>query len=164
MRIARFAAAAAFAALPALVQAQSANVAANATVVAALTVTGSAPLAFGNVFQNVNKTVAAIDATSGRFAITGFGTSQVQLTFTLPTNLLNGATTLPIDSWDVRTNGSSATAGSTALSVTSGTGVNTNLVAGNLFVFVGGRVLPSVTQAAGTYTGSVVLAAAYTGL
>ena len=56
------------------------------------------------------------------------------------------------------------TAGATALTVTSGVPVNGNLTAGNLFLFVGGRVLPAVAQTAGSYTGNIVLAAAYTGL
>ncbi len=165
MRIARLATFAATIAFPALVQAQTtANVAATASVVTPLVVTGTAPLAFGNVFQGVNKTVTAIDATSGRFGITGFGTSQVALTFTLPTDLTSGANNLPIDSWDVRSNGTNATAGSTAFAVTSGSPALRNLVANNLFLFVGGRVVPGATQAAGSYSGSIVLAAAYTGL
>jgi hypothetical protein len=146
-------------------QAQSsASIQATATVVTPLAVTGSAPLAFGNVFQGVNRVVAATDASSGRFGITGFGTSQVALTFTLPTTLASGANTMPINTYDVRVNGTSATAGATALTVTSGTPVNSNLVAGSLFVFVGGTVVPAAAQAAGAYTGSIVLAAAYTGL
>jgi hypothetical protein len=157
MRIARLAALAALLTVPALAHGQSANVSATATVVTPLIVTGGANLAFGDVFQGVNKTVPFSDASSGRFSITGFGTSQVAMTFTLPTNLVNGANTLPIDSWDIRSN-------ATALTVTSGVPVNGNLAAGNLFLFVGGRVLPAVAQAAGSYTGSIVLAAAYTGL
>lgn len=165
MRIARLAALAAITALPALVQAQTtANVAATATVVTPLVVTGTAPLAFGNVFQTVNKTVAATDAASGRFGITGFGTSQVALTFTLPANLTSGGNNLPIDQWDVRSNGTNAPATATAFTVVSGTPVNRNLVANSLFLFVGGRVVPGAAQAAGAYTGSIVLAAAYTGL
>lgn len=164
MRTAHLAALAALLVLPAVAHAQSANVAATATVVTPLVVTGTAPLAFGNVFQGVNKTVLFSDATSGRFSITGFGVSQVALTFTLPANLLNGALNLPIDSYDIRTNATNVTAGATALTVTSGVPVNSNLVAGNLFLFVGGRVLPAVAQAAGLYSGSIVLAAAYTGL
>ena len=42
--------------------------------------------------------------------------------------------------------------------------VNANLVGGNLFLFLGGRVVPAVAQAQGAYTGNIVLAAAYTGL
>ena len=150
--------------VPALAQAQSANVAATATVVTPLVVTGAAPLAFGNVFQGVNKSILFSDATSGRFSIAGFGTSQVAMTFTLPGSLASGANTLPIDSWDVRSNGTNSTTGTTALTVVSGTPVNANLVANNLFLFVGGRVVPAAAQAAGAYTGSIVLAAAYTGL
>lgn len=145
-------------------EAQSASIAATATVVTPITVTGTAPLAFGNVFQGVNKTIAFSDATSGRFTLTGYLNSQVALTFTLPTTLSSGANTMPINTYDVRRNGTNATAGATALTVTSGTPVNTNFVTGNLFVFVGGRVQPAAAQAAGTYTGSIVLTAAYTGL
>ena len=164
MRIARLAALAALTTVPALAQAQSASINATATVVTPLTVTGSAPLAFGNVFQGVNEIVAHSDANSGRFSVTGFGTSQVALTFTLPTNLSSGANTLPINTWDIRSNGTNVVAGATAMTVTSGTPVNANLVGGNLFLFVGARVTPSLTQAQGAYTAPIVLAAAYTGL
>jgi hypothetical protein len=150
--------------VPAFAQAQSATVAATATVVTPLVVTGSAPLAFGNVFQGVNKSVLFSDATSARFSIAGFGVSQVAMTFTLPGSLASGANTMTIDSWDVRSNGTNSTTGTSALTVVSGTPVNGNLVASNLYLFVGGRVVPGVSQAAGAYTGSIVLAAAYTGL
>jgi hypothetical protein len=164
MRISRFAALTALIMAPALASAQSANVAATATVVTPLVVTGTAPLAFGNVFQGVNKSLPFSDANSGRFSIAGFGTSQVAMTFTLPTNLASGLNTMPIDSWDIRSNGTNVTAGATAMTVTSGTAVNGNLVAGSLYLFVGGRVLPAAAQAQGAYSASIVLAAAYTGL
>ncbi|MDZ7631883.1 MAG: DUF4402 domain-containing protein [Gemmatimonadaceae bacterium] len=144
--------------------AQSASIAATATVVTPITVTGTAPLAFGNVFQGVDRTIAFSDATSGRFSLTGYLNAQVALTFTLPTVLTSGANTMPINTYDVRRNGTNVTAGATALTVTSGTPVNTNFLNGNLFVFVGGRVQPAAAQAAGSYTGSIVLTAAYTGL
>lgn len=143
---------------------QSASIQATATVVTPITVTGTAPLAFGNVFQGVNKTIAFSDATSGRFSLTGYLNSQVAMTFTLPATLANGASTMPINAYDVRVNGTNSTTGTTTLTVTSGTPVNSNFVTGNLFVFIGGRVQPGVAQAQGTYTGTIVLAAAYTGL
>jgi hypothetical protein len=147
-----------------VVQAQSATIAATATVVTPITVTGTAPLAFGNVFQGVNKTIAFSDATSGRFSLTGYLASQVAMTFTLPATLSSGANTMSINTYDVRVNGTNSTVGTTALTVTSGTPVNSNFVAGALFVFIGGRVQPTAAQAAGAYTGTIVLAAAYTGL
>lgn len=164
MRIARFAALAAVVVVPSLMQAQSGSIQALATVVTPLVVTGNAPLAFGNVFQGVAKTVASTDAASGRLSITGFSNSQVALTFTLPANLVSGGNNLPIDNWDVRTNGTNVTTGATAVAVTSGTPVNANLVSGNLYLFVGGRVSPAAAQLAGSYAATITLAAAYTGL
>lgn len=164
MRIAKLAALVATLSAPALAHGQSASVTATATVVSPLVVTAGANLAFGNVFQGVNKTVPFSDAASGRFSITGFGASQVAMTFTLPANLVNGSDNLAIDSWDIRSNATNSTTGTAALTVTSGVAVNGNLTSGSLFLFVGGRVLPVAAQAAGSYTGSVVLAAAYTGL
>ena len=164
MRTARLAALAALLVLPAVASAQSATVTATATVVTPLVVTGTNNLAFGNVFQGVNKSVLFSDATSGRFSIAGFGVSQVAMTFTLPATLLSGANTMAIDTYDVRSNATNVTAGATALTVTSGVPVNANLVTGNLFLFIGGRVVPAAAQAQGAYTGNIVLAAAYTGL
>ena len=143
---------------------QSATIAATATVVTPITVTGAAPLAFGSVFQGINKTILFSDATSGRFSLTGYLNSQVSMTFTLPATLSSGANTMPINTYDVRVNGTNSTTGTTTLVVTSGTPVLSNFVAGALFVFVGGRVQPTAAQAQGTYIGTIVLAAAYTGL
>jgi hypothetical protein len=145
-------------------QAQSASINATASVITPLVVTGVAPLNFGIVIQGVAKTIAWNNAASGRLSIAGFGASQLALTFTLPPTLSNGATTMPINQYRIRGNGTNTTAGATRIFLTSGVPVNRNLVAGNLFVFVGGRVQPTVTQQPGVYTASVILSAAYTGL
>jgi hypothetical protein len=163
MRLFRAAAIAATLALPAVAGAQSASIQATATVVTPLVVTAGQALAFGNVFPGVAKTIAHSDAASGRFNLTGYLNSQVALTFTLPTNLTSGANNLPINNWDVRVNGTNAAAGATAITVVSGTAVNSNLNNGNLFVFMGARVQPTATQTAGSYAGTITLAAAYTG-
>lgn len=147
-----------------VLQAQSATVATSATIVTPLTVTGTAPLAFGVVFQGISKTVRFNDANSGRMSLTGFGTSQVALTFTLPTTLSNGVSTMPINSYRVRANGTNTTAGATRIFLTSGVPVTRNLVAGSLFFFIGGRVQPTAAQAGGSYSAPIVLSAAYTGL
>ncbi len=148
----------------AVLRAQSATVAASATVVTPLTVTGTAPLAFGIVFQGVNKTIQFNNASSGRMSLSGFGTSQVALTFTLPPTLSNGVSTMPINQYRVRVNAVNTAAGATRIFLTSGVPVNRNLVAGNLYFFIGGRVQPTATQAGGSYTAPIVLTAAYTGL
>jgi hypothetical protein len=154
-------------ALPAaatVVHAQSATVAASATVVTPLTVTGAAPLAFGVVFQGVAKTITFNNASSGRMSVSGFGTSQVALTFTLPTTLSNGASTMPINQFRVRVNATNTPAGATRIFLTSGVPVNRNLAAGALYFFIGGRVQPTAAQAGGSYSAPIVLTAAYTGL
>lgn len=149
---------------PGAVSAQSALLAASATIVTPLVVAGTAPLAFGVVFQGVAKTIRYNDATSGRLSLSGFGTSQVALTFTLPTTLSNGVATMPINNFRVRVNATNTAAGATRITVTSGVPVTRNLVGGSLYVFIGGRVQPAAAQAGGSYSAPIVLAAAYTGL
>ena len=75
-------------------QAQSANINATAVVYQAMTVTGARALDFGNVFPGVAKSIAVAAATSGRFDLTGQASANVNLTFTLPTNLDRKSTRL----------------------------------------------------------------------
>ena len=147
-----------------VLHAQSGTVAASATIVTPLIVTGTAPLAFGIVYQGVAKTVRFNDPTSGRMSLSGFGNSQVALTFVLPTALSNGVNTMPINNYRVRVNATNVTAGATRIILTSGVPVTRNLVAGSLYFFIGGRVQPAAAQAGGSYTAPIVLSAAYTGL
>jgi hypothetical protein len=148
---------------PAL-RAQSGTTQVTAAVVTPVTVTGLAPLDFGNVVRGVNRTVAWNATTSGRFRITGQGTSQLAITFTLPTTLSNGFATMPINTYRVRVNGFNSTLFASNVGVVSGVPFTRNLVAGSLWFFVGARVQPTTTQAPGTYASPVVLTAAYTGV
>jgi Domain of unknown function (DUF4402) len=143
-------------------QAQSANISATATVLTAMTVTGASPLAFGNVFPGVASTVAATNApNSGRFDLTGSNSANVNLTFTLPTNLTSGANNLPIGTWTGCRNATNTTAGCTAFTPSASATAAAFSAAGALYVFVGGTVSPAANQAAGAYTGTVTLTAAY---
>jgi len=148
-------------ALPAT--AQSANINATATVFQAITVTGANTLAFGNVFPGVAKSVGAATggASSGRFDLAGQASTPVQLTFTLPGNLTNGANNLPIGTWTGCTNPTATQAGCTAFTP-SGTPTTSGFsAAGALSVYVGATVTPGAAQAAGNYTGIVTLTANY---
>jgi hypothetical protein len=145
-------------------QAQTANIAATATVLTPLTLTGAAPLAFGNVYPGVAKVVAPADATSGRFTFAGAAGAQVSFTFpTNPTNLTSGANNLPIGTYTGVHNTTNTAAGGTGftpgvpavLANLSGTGA--------LFLFIGATVTPTPTQNAGAYTGTITLNAVYTG-
>lgn len=144
--------------------AQAATTAATATVLTPASVTGTQGLDFGTVIPGVARTVAFGDATSGRLRVSGVGFSQVALVFVLPTTLVSGTNTMPIDQWDVRSAILNTPFFAVPLTVTSGTPVTSNLFFGNLYVFIGARVVPAVAQPGGTYTGTITLAAAYTGI
>jgi hypothetical protein len=142
-------------------QAQSANINATATVFQAMTVSGARDLDFGNVFPGVNKVIGVGAATSGQFALTGQSSANVNLTFTLPANLASGGNNLPIGTWTGCHNTSNSTAGCTAFTPSAAATASAFSGAGSLWVWVGGTVSPAANQAAGVYTGTVTLTAAY---
>jgi hypothetical protein len=145
--------------------AQSATITANATVLQPLTVTNARNLDFGNVYPGINKAIAHTAATSGKFSVSGVASAQVNISFTLPTDLSSGGNTLPIGTWTGCHNTVDATAGCTTFTPsTSNTTTNLAAVTGALYVFVGGTVSPGGTQAQGSYTANVTMTAAYTGL
>jgi hypothetical protein len=141
-------------------QAQSANITATAVVQQPITVTGAANLDFGNVFPGVAKTVAVTDATAGRFNVTGQASAPGKLSFTLPTNLVNGGNNLAIGTWSGNVN---TTASPTGTSFTPSAAVQafTFSGTGTAFVYVGATVTPTVAQVAGTYTGTVTMTVTY---
>ena len=142
-------------------QAQSANITATATVFTPITITGTRNLDFGNVFPGVNKTIAVAAATSGQYQLGGQAGANVNLTFTLPTNLVSGANNLPIGTWTGCTNATNTTAGCSSFTPSASATPTAMSGAGALFVWVGGTVSPAANQAAGSYTGTVTLTAAY---
>jgi spore coat protein U-like protein len=159
------AAAAAILAVPAAASAQNtADVTATANVLTPITVTNIADLDFGDVLPGIATTVAPADVDAGRFQISGSGVSEVQLAFTLPTELdhATSASTLPLSF-----GGSSAglgTLGIIASTFDPAAGLTTNLSAiSPLDVFIGGTVTPTVTQEAGAYSGTITLTVTYTG-
>ena len=155
------AAVAALLSLATAAEAQSANINATAVVYQAMTVTGARTLDFGNVFPGVSKAIAVADPTSGRFDLTGQASANVNLTFTLPTNLTSGANNLPIGTWTGCTNATNTTAGCSSFTPSGSASPTAFSGAGALFVWVGGTVTPAANQAAGTYNGTVTLTAAY---
>ena len=142
-------------------QAQSANINATAVVYQAMTVTGARALDFGNVFPGVAKSIAVAAATSGRFDLTGQASANVNLTFTLPTDLTSGANNLPIGTWTGCHAATNNTTGCTTFTPSGSATASAFSGTGALFVWVGGTVTPAANQAAGTYNGTVTLTAAY---
>jgi hypothetical protein len=130
------------------------------TPLPAQAVVGTQNLTFGNVIPGVPSTVLKTDAVhSGQIRITGAGLFRsVTLRFTLPT-LMNGPSgaTMPISfngtdagvSWQ-GTIGTQTTFNPAAP-------FTTTLWLGSGTVYLGGRVSPAPAQAAGSYSGTIIL-------
>jgi hypothetical protein len=152
--------------LPTVAFAVSGTITATANVLTPLSVTSNLrDLNFGDVFPGLNKSVAWSDATSGQWRIDGEAGKEVQMAFTLPANLNSGPNSMPISfaATDAAWNTTNSTAGAATFDPASGATELLDGGTGQLFVFLGGTVSPAPTQAAGVYTGTVLLDVVYTG-
>ncbi|MGH7658975.1 MAG: DUF4402 domain-containing protein [Gemmatimonadales bacterium] len=148
-------------------QVNSATINATAIVQAPLNVVGATDLDFGQVLPGVAKAVAVSDATpgtsqAGRFDVTGAADANINLTFTLPVNLVSGGNTLPIGTWTgYHNDANSASVGGASFTPSAAATATTMSSTGTKFVFVGATVSPVTSQAAGTYTGTVQMTVDY---
>jgi len=150
---------------------------ATATVLAILSVTATQDLDFGNVYQGVAKVQDETDdALSGIFTISGAAAADIACYMQLPdyVALATGADrmTIAFSATDATFSVLAAAAPSTPSAPGVGATLNTdphNLTgtaigaAGVSQIFLGGKVIPSVNQAAGAYTADIVLTVAYIG-
>jgi hypothetical protein len=131
-----------------------------------LSVSGANPLTFALVFPGVPEIVSRSDAVNaGAFQVRGRNGSEVVLTFTLPVVLTaTGGSSLPLQfgpndgGWNTLNSLVTARAFDPRVTLTVRLSPQ-----GRLYIWLGGTALPSATQSAGAYTGTVTLAAAYTG-
>ena len=141
------------------------QIAANATVVAPITVTGGTDLDFGQVSQGTSVLVDAQNGSSGEFVVTGTDGAGIDLDWILPLNLVSGGNNLQIDTYTV-IRGNNATRG-TAISdnyATGGTPSETDFLGANNYnVFVGAQVTATGAQVVGLYTAAITLTVAYNG-
>jgi len=155
---------------------------ADATVLAAISLAATENLEFGNVFQGVPKEVArtatGADTTAGIFTVTGEAGAGISAQLVLPEYLSStngdimtvsfGATSMAIDT----------TTTQTPLDVAAGDGwvdedprsFPAGLVIGGTVpavtttkIYLGGKVMPSVFQPAGAYSGDIILSVSYNG-
>lgn len=138
----------------------NASITVSANVQTPITVTAAANLDFGSVFPGVNKSVAVTDAAAGRFNVAGQASAPVSLSFVLPTDLAAGANLLPIGNWTGNFNTTASPAG-TNFTPSAGSQAAALSATGALFVYIGAQVTPSVSQAAGAYTGTVQMTVVY---
>lgn len=160
-----------------LVAQDVANGQATATVLAALTVTAVKDLVFGNVLQGVQKPVSNLDADAGIFSITGASSAGISFYMVLPEYVsLTGDSdrmTISFTATDanIDTTGLSA-ADPTAFLAANGyadenprnlSSTNFEAPAATIYIYMGGKVTPTVDQTAGAYTGDILLTVAYDG-
>ncbi len=124
-------------------------------------VTGVRDLAFGVVIRGVPNSVAPNDPIrSGRFYVRHQINHQIQIRFTLPTQLprVGGGANLPI-SFGATDGIAQGTAGSSVPVTFNPNNAQTfNLVtSADFYVNLGGRVSPAAAQATGNYQGTVTL-------
>ncbi len=156
-----------------------ANGTATATVVAALTVTASSPLAFGTVYQGVPKSISKNVADAAVFDITGQANADLLLYLSLP-EFIGTATgddrmTVSFSATDADIDTAIVGAGDPTTFVGGWQAEDPhNLMgaagadpclgdAGLCAIFVGGKVIPTLDQTAGAYTGDIILTVAYQG-
>jgi len=131
-----------------------------------LSASGQNDLTFASVFPGVPEIVSYADAVNaGAFQARGQKDSEVALTLTLPTALMAaGGRTLTLQfgpndgAWNIQNDVATARAFDPRVVLTVRLSQQ-----GRLFLWLGGTALPTATQAAGSYSGTVTLTAAYTG-
>ena len=147
---------------------------ATATVQTILTISATAALAFGTVYQGIPKAIAKNAAAAGAFSISGQTLAGVSIFMQLPEYL---ATSTGDDRMPTAFSTTDATVDSTgnANPTTPGGGGWPNVNPRNLptttvvggggttYIFLGGKILPSPNQKAGAYTGDIIVTVAYTG-
>jgi len=150
---------------------------ATATILAALVVTATSPLAFGNTYQGVPKEVARTVAEAGVFTISGVANAGITMYMYLPEYLsVTGDsdrmtisfrstdctvdTALAASPGDPTGGGIDGYVGIDPHNFPDGINLSDNGFCG---VYIGGKIFPSIDQTPGDYTGSIILTVAYTG-
>ena len=147
---------------------------ATATVQTPLTVTATAALAFGTIFQGVPVSVVETNASAGIFTMTGQAGSGISLFLQLPEYMstATGDDRMVISfsttdcAIDTTANADPTTFGSgwvnqNPFNLPSGVIIGT--ASTQTALFLGGQVRPSVDQTAGAYTADIILTVAYNG-
>jgi hypothetical protein len=147
---------------------------ATARVLANITVTATAPLDFGDIFQGVPASVANNNANAANFSIVGESGAGISIFMQLPeyVSLSDGSDRMQIifgpSDVSVDTSGAGDPAGMNgnlgwqnanpynlpAAAIIGSSGTN---------VYLGGKVTPSVNQKAGNYSGDIVVTVSYNG-
>jgi hypothetical protein len=148
-----------------------------ATIQTALSVSATSPLAFGTTYQGVPKVVARTVAEAAVFTVSGQANAGISCYLQLPEYLsITGDsdrmvisftttdctvdTALAASPGDPTGGGIDGYVGINPFGLPDGINLSDNGYCG---VYIGGKIIPSVDQTAGSYTGDIILTVAYTG-
>ncbi|MGE5090713.1 MAG: hypothetical protein ACM3OH_00940 [Bacillota bacterium] len=142
---------------PAAALAQTtAGMTAGASVIPALTVAGTADLAFGNVAPTSSKVVPA--RTGGRFSVNGVASQSVTVSFALPSNLGNPA--VVVGNWTGLWGTVPGVGTAVSFSPAGPPTTFTLSAGGRLFFWIGGTVTTTAAPT-GNYTSPLTLTVVY---
>jgi hypothetical protein len=128
-----------------------------ATVTANVALTKTSDLALGNVAKGATKTILSTGAGAAAFTVGGELNTPTTVTVSFPTELTAGANTLPFTGQIPVYNTANVQGSATAFGTLTGGTTNSDATTGNLYLWIGGGVTASPTQAAGAYTGQLTV-------
>ena len=158
-----------------MISQNSDNGSATARIMTILAVTATQDLGFGNVYMGIPNSIGYNDDDSSAiFTITGEASAGINLQLILPEylSLANGS-----DRMIIVFSATDAAVDTTTVTPATVTGADGWIdqnpralpvgavigASGTTCVYLGGKVIPSVSQKAGTYNGDIVLSVAYNG-
>ena len=131
-------------------------------------VTVNSNLTFGTMFPGIPKTVDKSSTAAAEFSIGGDAGAEVTIDFTLPAYLSSGANNMQIifysDGCAIDSNLTPNQSSPTFDDLNPWQTLTYDLGSSGLTVWIGGKAIPGVRQAAGTYTADIILTVQYTGL
>lgn len=139
----------------------SASATVSANVQQPITVTKTNDLSFGSVFPGLNNSVAVTASGAASFSVQGQASANVNLTFTLPSNITSSSNTLPVANWVALYNTTNSSASGTSFTPSTSATSATLSSSGALYVFLGATAQPSISQAAGSYSGTATMTVVY---
>lgn len=149
---------------------ESASIQALATVVSSITIRGTNNLNFQSVTPGIPKFVdKAMVGFAGEWQVTGIASSEVTLSFELPTELTDqvsgGVMSISFSGSDASYDDGSGGGQTAPAGVVDPNGPSTANIGsgGTLDIWIGGTVQPSVSQTGGSYGADITLTVAYTG-
>jgi len=142
---------------------QTSSISILATVLSPISIT-TTDLNFGSVVRNVSKTITPGGSGSGKFEVTGEAGKEVQFSFIVPTYISSGSNELSYSCSNSEAKYSTDASGTPGTTFSPLSTITTNLSSsGKLYVFIGGKLQPTSSQAAGSYSGTITMSIQYTG-